>query len=69
MTVLQAWTGRAYLLGCAQPSQGHVAICFLLFAGRTGQDIPDHVQERLSSHPNFLGIKECTGAVWQHWRA
>lgn len=29
--------------------------------GRTGQDIPDHVQERLSSHPNFLGIKECTG--------
>eukprot|EP00884_Botryococcus_braunii_P020831 jgi/Botrbrau1/7431/Bobra.0083s0004.1 len=29
--------------------------------GRTGQDIPDAVVEELSSHPNFLGVKECTG--------
>lgn len=29
--------------------------------GRTGQDIPDEVILSLASHPNFLGVKECTG--------
>jgi len=29
--------------------------------GRTGQDIPDHIVLDLASHPNFLGVKECTG--------
>ncbi|GMH45910.1 hypothetical protein BSKO_13873 [Bryopsis sp. KO-2023] len=29
--------------------------------GRTGQDIPDEVIMSLASHPNFLGVKECTG--------
>uniref|UniRef100_A0A061SLQ7 4-hydroxy-tetrahydrodipicolinate synthase n=1 Tax=Tetraselmis sp. GSL018 TaxID=582737 RepID=A0A061SLQ7_9CHLO len=29
--------------------------------GRTGQDIPDDVIIGLSKHPNFLGVKECTG--------
>lgn len=29
--------------------------------GRTGQDIPDEVIMGLSSHTNFLGVKECTG--------
>lgn len=29
--------------------------------GRTGQDIPDDVILSLASHPNFLGVKECTG--------
>jgi 4-hydroxy-tetrahydrodipicolinate synthase len=29
--------------------------------GRTGQDIPDDVVLELASHPNFLGMKECTG--------
>ncbi|KAG2493154.1 hypothetical protein HYH03_008577 [Edaphochlamys debaryana] len=29
--------------------------------GRTGQDIPDDVGLELSKHPNFLGMKECTG--------
>jgi 4-hydroxy-tetrahydrodipicolinate synthase len=29
--------------------------------GRTGQDIPDDVILALASHPNFLGVKECTG--------
>jgi hypothetical protein len=28
---------------------------------RTGQDIPDDVVYQLASHPNFLGVKECTG--------
>lgn len=28
---------------------------------RTGQDVPDKVVQRLSSHPNWLGVKECTG--------
>ncbi len=28
---------------------------------RTGQDIPDSVVLRLASHPNFMGVKECTG--------
>lgn len=26
-----------------------------------GQDVPDHVVHRLASHPNWLGVKECTG--------
>jgi 4-hydroxy-tetrahydrodipicolinate synthase len=29
--------------------------------GRTGQDIPDAVVQQLARHPNFLGMKECTG--------
>jgi 4-hydroxy-tetrahydrodipicolinate synthase len=29
--------------------------------GRTGQDITDDVVLEISSHPNFLGMKECTG--------
>lgn len=29
--------------------------------GRTGQDIPDDVVLELAQHPNFLGMKECTG--------
>ena len=29
--------------------------------GRTGQDIPDDVILELAQHPNFLGVKECTG--------
>lgn len=29
--------------------------------GRTGQDIPDAVVLALKDHPNFLGVKECTG--------
>ena len=29
--------------------------------GRTGQDIPDEVGLALAQHPNFRGIKECTG--------
>ncbi|CAK0737237.1 4-hydroxy-tetrahydrodipicolinate synthase 2, chloroplastic [Coccomyxa viridis] len=29
--------------------------------GRTGQDIPNDVVYQISSHPNFLGVKECTG--------
>ena len=29
--------------------------------GRTGQDIPDDVVHQIASHPNFLGMKECTG--------
>ncbi|RMZ53789.1 hypothetical protein APUTEX25_003928 [Auxenochlorella protothecoides] len=29
--------------------------------GRTGQDIPDDVILALRSHPNLLGVKECTG--------
>jgi 4-hydroxy-tetrahydrodipicolinate synthase len=28
---------------------------------RTGQDIPDNIIERLQSHQNFMGVKECTG--------
>ena len=28
---------------------------------RTGQDIPDAIVDRFANHPNFLGIKECTG--------
>ena len=28
---------------------------------RTGQDIPDAVVHRLAAHPNFMGVKECTG--------
>ena len=27
----------------------------------TGQDVPDHVVQRLSYHSNWLGVKECTG--------
>lgn len=26
-----------------------------------GQDVPDHVVQRLSCHSNWLGVKECTG--------
>lgn len=29
--------------------------------GRTSQDIPDDIILSLSSHQNFLGVKECTG--------
>jgi 4-hydroxy-tetrahydrodipicolinate synthase len=29
--------------------------------GRTAQDIPDDVILSLADHPNFLGVKECTG--------
>jgi 4-hydroxy-tetrahydrodipicolinate synthase len=29
--------------------------------GRTGQDIPDEVVLAVAAHPNFLGVKECTG--------
>jgi 4-hydroxy-tetrahydrodipicolinate synthase len=29
--------------------------------GRTGQDIPTDVVLGLAGHPNFLGVKECTG--------
>eukprot|EP00882_Tetradesmus_deserticola_P014007 GHRQ01014884.1.p1 GENE.GHRQ01014884.1~~GHRQ01014884.1.p1 ORF type:complete len:298 (+),score=139.07 GHRQ01014884.1:796-1689(+) len=29
--------------------------------GRTGQDIPDALVQELAAHPNFLGVKECTG--------
>lgn len=29
--------------------------------GRTGQDIPDAVVQEIAAHPNFLGVKECTG--------
>jgi 4-hydroxy-tetrahydrodipicolinate synthase len=29
--------------------------------GRTGQDIPDDIVADLAAHPNFLGMKECTG--------
>eukprot|EP00877_Chromochloris_zofingiensis_P004799 jgi/Chrzof1/1431/Cz10g07220.t1 len=28
---------------------------------RTGQDIPDDLVRDLAQHPNFLGMKECTG--------
>ncbi|KAJ7530756.1 hypothetical protein O6H91_14G017600 [Diphasiastrum complanatum] len=29
--------------------------------GRTGQDIPQYVIEKLLSYPNFAGVKECMG--------
>jgi hypothetical protein len=29
--------------------------------GRTGQDIPDVLVQEMAQHPNFLGMKECTG--------
>lgn len=29
--------------------------------GRTAQDIPDEVVHAIAGHPNFLGVKECTG--------
>jgi 4-hydroxy-tetrahydrodipicolinate synthase len=29
--------------------------------GRTGQDIPDSIIHGIADHPNFLGVKECTG--------
>lgn len=29
--------------------------------GRTSQDIPDDVIMGIAAHPNFLGVKECTG--------
>jgi len=29
--------------------------------GRTSQDIPDDVILSIAGHPNFLGVKECTG--------
>ncbi|KAF8065572.1 DHPS1 [Scenedesmus sp. PABB004] len=29
--------------------------------GRTGQDIPSSLVDELAAHPNFLGMKECTG--------
>jgi dihydrodipicolinate synthase/N-acetylneuraminate lyase len=29
--------------------------------GRTGQDIPDALVQEMAQHPNFLGMKECTG--------
>ena len=29
--------------------------------GRTGQDIPDDIVKGMAGHPNFLGVKECTG--------
>ncbi|WIA36598.1 hypothetical protein OEZ86_007886 [Tetradesmus obliquus] len=29
--------------------------------GRTGQDIPDALVQEMAGHPNFLGMKECTG--------
>lgn len=29
--------------------------------GRTAQDIPDEVIHEISTHENFLGVKECTG--------
>ncbi len=29
--------------------------------GRTGQDIPTQVMEKLSHHDNFIGVKECAG--------
>ena len=29
--------------------------------GRTSQDIPDSVIMEIADHPNFLGVKECTG--------
>lgn len=29
--------------------------------GRTGQDIPDDIVHHMAGHPNFLGMKECTG--------
>ncbi|GAB4813821.1 hypothetical protein N2152v2_000867 [Parachlorella kessleri] len=29
--------------------------------GRTSQDIPDDVILQIAQHPNFLGVKECTG--------
>ena len=35
-----------------------VTFWLMLFVG---QDVPDHVVRRLSSHPNWLGVKECTG--------
>ena len=28
---------------------------------RTGQDIPDDIVQGMALHPNFLGMKECTG--------
>jgi 4-hydroxy-tetrahydrodipicolinate synthase len=28
---------------------------------RTGQDIPDDLVHHMAAHPNFLGMKECTG--------
>lgn len=28
---------------------------------RTGQDIPDAIVQEIAQHPNFLGMKECTG--------
>jgi len=28
---------------------------------RTGQDIPDDIVQSIATHPNFLGMKECTG--------
>lgn len=31
--------------------------------GRTGQDIPDDVILGIAQHENFLGVKECTGAL------
>jgi hypothetical protein len=29
--------------------------------GRTGQDIPEALVHEMAQHPNFLGMKECTG--------
>lgn len=30
-------------------------------AGRTGQDIPPEIIDKLAEHPNFIGVKECAG--------
>jgi len=29
--------------------------------GRTGQDIPPSIMEKLAEHENFIGVKECSG--------
>lgn len=44
-------SGVACVLGC-----NHLPVCT-----RTGQDIPNDVIYQLATHPNFLGVKECTG--------
>ena len=48
---------RAHLAACLAEGP---AIVYNV-PGRTGQDIPDDIILELAQHPNFLGVKECTG--------
>jgi 4-hydroxy-tetrahydrodipicolinate synthase len=61
---INPYYGRTSIAGLEQ----HFQMCLaegpsMLYnvPGRTGQDVPDAVVLALKDHPNFLGIKECTG--------